>query len=114
MKVSVKSNVQARQLTICLSEMELEKLTQASFYQAEQAVQQIVNQIGQELTVALLQSRAPTQPLLEPDGQTWLGAMPETGKATFTQRLTTRVAQVKTLYPHALHVVLSDGVRWNW
>jgi hypothetical protein len=267
MKVSVKSDAQAKQITICINGLELEKLSQTSFYQAEQAVQQIVNQIGKELTLSLLQSRAAGPPLLESDGQTWyrkeasaghyqtlygavtlarhlyqtsaggatrcpleetcqlsfgtatpllaellsfkvsaltpgevaqdlrkhglqlapsfiretaqkvgqlavakasswqlqaaapqgrvqviatgldgttlplrgedykeamcgtlalyaqqatrlsteyLGTMPETGKATFTQRFTTRVAQVKALYPHALHVVLSDGARWNW
>jgi hypothetical protein len=44
----------------------------------------------------------------------YLGAMPESGKARFTERFTTRVAQVKAHYPRARHVVLSDGATWNW
>jgi hypothetical protein len=40
--------------------------------------------------------------------------MPESGKAQFTERFTTRVAQVKARYPRARHVVLSDGAAWNW
>jgi hypothetical protein len=44
----------------------------------------------------------------------YLGAMPESGKARFAQRFTTRVAQLKACYPRARHVVLSDGARWNW
>ncbi len=43
-----------------------------------------------------------------------LGTMPEAGKATFAQRFATRVAQVKDLYPDALHVCLGDGAPWNW
>jgi hypothetical protein len=44
----------------------------------------------------------------------YLGAMPEEGKASFTQLFTTRVAETLTRYPRALHVVLSDGATWNW
>jgi hypothetical protein len=44
----------------------------------------------------------------------YLGAMPEAGKADFTNRFTLRVAQVLARYPKALHVVLSDGALWNW
>jgi hypothetical protein len=44
----------------------------------------------------------------------YLGTMPESGKACFTERFTTRVAQVKAQYPRARHVVLSDGATWNW
>lgn len=44
----------------------------------------------------------------------YLGAMPESGKGQFVERFTTQVAQVKTRYPRARHVVLSDGATWNW
>jgi hypothetical protein len=47
-------------------------------------------------------------------GTEYLGTMPEAGKATFAQRVTTRVARVKDLYPDALHVCLGDGAQWNW
>ena len=267
MKVSVKSDTQAKQITICVREIDLDQMTQASFYQSEQLVQQIVNQIGKELTLEMLHSRDCDQAMIEREGRTWyrkaasnssyqtlygevtldrhlyqtsaggatrcpleencqlsfgaatpllaetlsfkvsamtpgeasqdlvkhglqlspsfiretaqkvgqiavkkatawqlqatapqarvevvatgldgttmplrgedykeamcgtialynnraerlsteyLGAMPETGKADFTDRFTTRAAQVKALYPKALHVVLSDGALWNW
>jgi hypothetical protein len=44
----------------------------------------------------------------------YLGALPEAGKATFTELFTTRVSAVLTRYPQALHVVLADGALWNW
>jgi hypothetical protein len=44
----------------------------------------------------------------------YLGTMPEAGKATFRESFTTRVAQIKALYPNALHVCLGDGAQWNW
>lgn len=44
----------------------------------------------------------------------YLGTMPESGKATFAQRFTTRVAWVKARYPTARHVCLGDGAQWNW
>ena len=267
MKVSIKSDLQAKQVTITLSEVNLEKMALGSFYQAEKEVQQIVNDIGKELTRAVLRSREIDDQTIERDGQTWyrkeasaghyqtlygevavsrhlyqtsaggatrcpmeeacglsfgaatpllaetlsfkvsamapgevakdltkhglqlspsfirevaqqvgqiavekattwkleapsppapvavvatgldgttlpirgedykeamcgtialydkrgerlsteyLGAMPEAGKADFTQRFTARVAQVLARYPKALHVVLSDGALWNW
>lgn len=267
MKVSIKSDAQAKQITIWVSEIDLERMPQASFYQSEQEVQQLVSQIGKELTRDLLQSRDTTQPMIERDGQKWyrkaasvghyrtpygevsltrhlyqtgsggatrcpleedcglsfagatpllaellsfkvsaltpgevaqdlakhgvqlsatfirqtaqrvgqiavektarwnlespapdapvaviatgldgttvplrgedykeamcatiacydqqgerlsteyLGAMPESGKATFTRRFTARVEHIKALHPRALQVVLSDGARWNW
>lgn len=267
MKVSIKNDAQAKQITICVSEIDLEKMRQESFYQAEREVQQLVNQIGKELTLEMLQSRETNQQMIERDGQQWyrkeasvghyrtlygevrvkrhlyqtggggatrcpleedcrlsfagatpllaellsfkvsaltpgevaqdlakhglnlslsfirqtaqrvgqiavektagwnlespapsapveiiatgldgttvplrgedykeamcgtiarynqqgerlsteyIGAMPESGKATFTRRFTTRVTQIKALHPTALQVVLSDGARWNW
>ena len=44
----------------------------------------------------------------------YLGSMPEAGKATFAQRVTTHVDQVKARYPQALHVCIGDGAPWNW
>lgn len=44
----------------------------------------------------------------------YLGALPEAGKATFTELFTTRVRAVLERYPQALHVVLADGALWNW
>ena len=44
----------------------------------------------------------------------YLGALPEAGKATFTQLFTPCVSDVLARYPQALHVVLADGASWNW
>jgi hypothetical protein len=71
MKVSIKSDTQAKQITICISEIDLEKMMQASFYQSEQEVQQIVNHIGKELTHKMLQNRDLDFPSIERDGKTW-------------------------------------------
>jgi len=49
-KVSIKSDAQAKQVTITLSEIDFEKMALESFYQSEKRVQQIVNNIGKELT----------------------------------------------------------------
>jgi hypothetical protein len=43
----------------------------------------------------------------------YLGAMPEAGKADFSKRFTSRIAQVSARYPKAIHVVLSDGGLWK-
>src|SRR5262245_39414778 len=46
-------------------------MTRASFYQSEQIVQQIVNQIGNELTLETLQGRDSDQAMIEREEQTW-------------------------------------------
>ena len=71
MKVSVKSDAQARQLTITLNEVDFDKMKLGSFYQAEKQVQQIVNHIGQELTREILQSHDLDDQTIERGGQTW-------------------------------------------
>jgi hypothetical protein len=64
------------------------------------------------------EARCGTLALYDGKGQrlatTYLGAMPESGKGQFTERFTSRVAQVQARYPRARHVVLSDGATWNW
>jgi hypothetical protein len=63
------------------------------------------------------EARCGTIALYEGKGQrlatTSLGAMPESGKGQFTERFTTRVAQLQACDPRARHVVLSDGATWN-
>src|SRR5690554_3294690 len=71
MKVSIKSDAQAKQVTITLNEIDLEKMKLGSFYQAEKQVQQIVNHIGKELTGEILQSRDLADQTIELDGRTW-------------------------------------------
>jgi hypothetical protein len=70
-KVSIKSDAQAKQVTITLSEIDFEKMALESFYQSEKRVQQIVNNIGKELTRKILQSRDIDDKAIERDGQTW-------------------------------------------
>jgi hypothetical protein len=43
MKVSVNYDRQAKQFTICVTEIELEKMLQGNFYKSELGVQQIIN-----------------------------------------------------------------------
>jgi phenylpyruvate tautomerase PptA (4-oxalocrotonate tautomerase family) len=71
MKVSIKSDLQAKRLTLTLSEVDFEKLALENFYQAEKRVQQIVNQVGQELTREILQSHDVDDQTIERDDQTW-------------------------------------------
>ena len=45
---------------------------------------------------------------------TYLGATPEYGKATFTQRMEHEILHVKNLYPAAIYVGVADGAQDNW
>ena len=42
------------------------------------------------------------------------GAMPQEGKTDFAKDFAARAAQVLGFFPHALHVCLGDGAKWNW
>jgi hypothetical protein len=65
MGVSITTDPQARTLTITVTEADWEKTQKQSFYQGEQAVQQIVMRIGRELVGELLQSKSVAPPTLE-------------------------------------------------
>src|SRR5712691_8095585 len=71
MGVSITTDPQARTLTITVTEADWEKTQQQSFYQGEQAVQQIVMRIGRELVRELLQSKSVAPPILEEEAQRW-------------------------------------------
>ena len=71
MGVSITTDPHARTLTITVTEADWEKTQGQSFYQGEQAVQQIVTRIGRELVRELLQSKGVAEPTLEADGQRW-------------------------------------------
>ncbi len=71
MKVSIRSDLKAKRLTIILSEVDFEKIALGNFYQSERRVQQIVNNIGKELTREILQSHDIDDKTIERDGQTW-------------------------------------------
>jgi len=70
-KVSIRSDLKAKRLTITLSEVDFEKMALENFYQSERRVQQIVNNIGKELTREILQSHDIDDKTIERDGQTW-------------------------------------------
>jgi hypothetical protein len=70
-KVSIKSDTQAKQVTITLSEIDFEKMALESFYQSEKRVQQVVDNIGKELTREILQSRDIDDKTIDRDGRTW-------------------------------------------
>jgi hypothetical protein len=59
------------QVTITLSEIDLEKMALESFYQSEKRVKQIVNNIGKVLTREILQFHDIDNKTIERDGQTW-------------------------------------------
>lgn len=44
----------------------------------------------------------------------YIGEVPESGKATFTERLTREVERVKTRYPDAQYLGLAEGAPDNW
>lgn len=45
---------------------------------------------------------------------TYVGATPEHGKASFTERMEREIAHVKRQYPQAKYVGIADGARCNW
>ena len=56
--------------------------------------------------------------LYDADGErqhtTYIGASPEYGKSTFTQRMEHEITHIKKLYPDALYVGVADGAADNW
>jgi hypothetical protein len=71
MRASIKSDLKSKRVTITLNELNIEKMAQESFYQAEKQVQQIVNEIGKELTREIMQSHDLDDKTIEHEGQTW-------------------------------------------
>lgn len=71
MEVSITTDPQAKTMTITVTEADWEPLQQRSFYQGEQAVQQIVTAVGRELVRELLQTKGVAEPTLEHNGQRW-------------------------------------------
>lgn len=71
MEVSITTDPQAKTMTITVTEADWEPLQQRSFYQGEQAVQQIVTAVGRELVRELWQTKGVAEPTLEHNGQRW-------------------------------------------
>jgi len=71
MRVSITNDSYARTLTLTVTDADWEQTQQQSFYQGEQAVQQIVTAVGRELVRELLQNKGVAEPILEHGGQRW-------------------------------------------
>jgi len=71
MKASISANAMTNELTITIHDLNWEQRQQASFYAGEVQVRDLLQLIGQELTVELLRSKEVTAPRLEHEGQTY-------------------------------------------
>lgn len=71
MHVFITTDLQAKTMTITVTDADWEQTQQRSFYQGEQAVQQLVTTIGRALVRELLQNKGGAEPTLEEDGQRW-------------------------------------------
>ena len=71
MKASINTNAVTNELTITIQGLNGEDIEQASFYEGEVQVRDLLKLIGQELTVHLLRSHAVEAPTLEREGKTY-------------------------------------------
>ena len=71
MKASITPNTVTNELTITIQGLNWDAIEQASFYEGEVQVRDLLQLIGQELTVHLLRSKAPEAPTLEWEGKTY-------------------------------------------
>jgi len=70
-KASINTNVGTHALTITIQGLNWDDIEQASFYEGEVQVRELLKLIGQELTVHLLRSKAVDAPTLEWEGKTY-------------------------------------------
>jgi hypothetical protein len=71
MNASISTNTVTNELTITIHDVDWEKSCHASFYAGEVRVRDLLQLIGQALTVELLRSKEVTAPRLEHEGQTY-------------------------------------------
>jgi hypothetical protein len=71
MKASISTNGETNELAITVHDINWEQHRQASFYAGEVQVRDLLQVIGQALTVELLRSKEVTAPRLEHEGQTY-------------------------------------------
>ena len=71
MKASISMDVETNELTITVQDSNWEQSRQASFYAGEVQMRDLLQVIGQALTVELLRSKEVTVPRLEHEGQTY-------------------------------------------
>ncbi len=116
MKASISANAVTNELTLTIRDVDWEKSCHASFYAGEVQVRQLLQLIGQALTVELLRSKEVTAPRLEHEGQTYYRkeATPghyQTlyGEVVVARHLYQRSAGGETLCPLELQCQLSFG-----
>jgi hypothetical protein len=71
MKVSIRTKGETNELTITIQDVDWEKSCHASFYAGEVRVRDLLQVIGQALTVELLHNKEVTAPRVEYGGQTY-------------------------------------------
>ena len=71
MKASINPNAVTHELTITIEGLNWEDIEQASFYEGEVQVRELLKLIGQELTLHLLRSKAVDAPTLTVEGKTY-------------------------------------------
>ena len=71
MKASINTNPVTNELTITIAGLNWDAIGQASFYEGEVQVRDLLKVIGQELTMHLLRSKAVDAPTLEWEGKTY-------------------------------------------
>lgn len=79
MKASISMTVETNELTITVQASNWEQSRQASFYAGEVQVRELLQVIGQALTVELMRSKEVTAPRLEHEGQTYYRKAPTPG-----------------------------------
>jgi hypothetical protein len=78
-KASINTSAATNELTITIQGLNWDDLEQASFYEGEVQVRDLLKVIGQELTMHLLRSKAVDAPTLEREGQTYYRKDPSPG-----------------------------------
>ncbi len=71
MKASINTNTVTNELPITIQGLNWDDSEQASFYEGEVQVRDLLKRVGQELTVHLLRSKAMEAPPLEWEGKTY-------------------------------------------
>ena len=71
MQASMSINPVANELTLTIRDVNWEEIQNASFYEGECQVRALLQLLGQELTVHLLQSKDVSAPRLEVEGQSY-------------------------------------------
>ena len=116
MKASINTKTGTQELTITIQGLNWADLQQASFYEGEVQVRDLLKLIGQELTVHLLRSKAVEAPTLTVEGETYYRKAASVGhyqtlygEVAISRHLYQTSAGGATLCPLELHCQLRFG-----